>query len=47
MSEEEYTFEYWSYMWDRIFDVCIKLNDFRALISHMLKYKQRWNYGRL
>lgn len=43
MTDEGLTFEAWSKMWDRLFDVCKKRGDFRALLAHTFNYNSRWN----
>jgi len=45
MSEQEMTFEKWSNMFDRLFDVCKMRGDFRALLSHTYNYNPKWNRG--
>lgn len=43
---KEVTFETWSSMWDNIFYICEKREDFRALLAHTLQYKTKWNEGK-
>ena len=43
--EKELTFEEWSSMWDKIFYICERRENFKALVVHTLRYKPRWNRG--
>ena len=39
------TFDKWSRMWDRVFNLCKLRQDFRALLAHTYNYEPRWNRG--
>ncbi len=45
MTDEDLTFEEWSSMWDKIFYMCERRNNFKALVTYTLRYKPRWNRG--
>jgi len=41
------TFEEWSSMWDRLFNICESKGDFRALTVHTIgNYNPKWNEGK-
>lgn len=40
---KEMTFDEWSSMWDKLFYLCEKRDDFRALLGHTLQYRSKWN----
>lgn len=40
------TFDEWSSMWDRLFYICEKRENFSALLVHTLQYKSKWNRGK-
>ena len=42
--KEEFTFETWSSMWDKLFTICKMKNNFKALLIHTVgNYNPRWN----
>ena len=45
MTDDKMTFEKWSKMWDRLFDICVRRNDSRALLAHTFNYDPKWNRG--
>ncbi|KKL60145.1 hypothetical protein LCGC14_2208270 [marine sediment metagenome] len=45
MTDDKMTFEKWSKMWDRLFDICVRRNDSRALLAHTYNYNPKWNRG--
>ena len=42
--KKEMTFEEWSSMWDNLFYICEKREDFRALLVHTVNYNTKWNW---
>ena len=44
--KKKMTFEEWSSMWDRLFYICERREDFRALLVHSVEnYNPKWNRG--
>ena len=46
MTGEEMTFDKWSSMWDKLFYICEKRGDFRALLVHTVSYNLKWSRGK-
>jgi len=44
---KDMTFDEWSKMWDRLFEICKAKGDFRALLIHTAgNYNPEWNKGK-
>lgn len=43
--KKEMTFGEWSKIWDRLFNICVRNNDFRALVVHTItNFNKEWTW---